>query len=253
MLLDRQRVKFWQKIIFGFMAVLMAGFLIFGYSGVASSCTGSNGTVNTGSSALDSQIKTATDHAQDDPERPGRAAALAQAYQSAGFSQADRSSPNRPTNLGKALTLLRPATSRCNDGQLGGDAAKPARSRRSRPSRRCRSGWSTDRAPSRPTSTMIKLQPQQQPTTTCSSARRPATPATRPGALAGLHPFLKLDPNSQYAAARSSSAIGQALGAASLAGALAATSTGPSPGPTSEAVMTDFSLRTLDASATDSA
>ena len=33
MLLDRQRVKFWQKWIFGFMAVLMAGFLIFGSLG----------------------------------------------------------------------------------------------------------------------------------------------------------------------------------------------------------------------------
>ena len=39
MLLDRRKVKFWQKIVFGFMAVLMAGFLIFGYSGVLNGCS----------------------------------------------------------------------------------------------------------------------------------------------------------------------------------------------------------------------
>jgi tetratricopeptide (TPR) repeat protein len=38
-LLDRRKVKFWQKIVFGFMAVLMAGFLIFGYSGVLNGCS----------------------------------------------------------------------------------------------------------------------------------------------------------------------------------------------------------------------
>jgi len=38
MLLDRERVRFWQKWIFGIMALLMASFLIFGYSGVLTSC-----------------------------------------------------------------------------------------------------------------------------------------------------------------------------------------------------------------------
>jgi tetratricopeptide (TPR) repeat protein len=37
-LLDRRKVKFWQKIVFSAMAVLMAGFLIFGYSGVLNGC-----------------------------------------------------------------------------------------------------------------------------------------------------------------------------------------------------------------------
>jgi len=37
-LLDRRRVKFWQRIVFGGMAVLMAAFLIFGYSGVLNGC-----------------------------------------------------------------------------------------------------------------------------------------------------------------------------------------------------------------------
>jgi tetratricopeptide (TPR) repeat protein len=38
-LLDRRKVKFWQKIVFGFMAFLMAAFLIVGYSGVLNGCT----------------------------------------------------------------------------------------------------------------------------------------------------------------------------------------------------------------------
>lgn len=38
MLLNRSRVKFWQRIVFGGMAVLMAAFLIFGYSGVLNGC-----------------------------------------------------------------------------------------------------------------------------------------------------------------------------------------------------------------------
>jgi tetratricopeptide (TPR) repeat protein len=38
-LLDRRKVKFWQKIVFGFMAFLMAAFLVVGYSGVLNGCT----------------------------------------------------------------------------------------------------------------------------------------------------------------------------------------------------------------------
>jgi cytochrome c-type biogenesis protein CcmH/NrfG len=43
-LLDRRKVKFWQKIVFGFMAFLMAAFLVVGYSGVLNGCTFFNGT-----------------------------------------------------------------------------------------------------------------------------------------------------------------------------------------------------------------
>jgi tetratricopeptide (TPR) repeat protein len=39
MLLDRRRVKFWQRIVFGFMAFLMAAFLVVGYSGVLEGCS----------------------------------------------------------------------------------------------------------------------------------------------------------------------------------------------------------------------
>jgi tetratricopeptide (TPR) repeat protein len=38
-LLDRRKVKFWQKIVFGSMAFLMAAFLVVGYSGVLNGCT----------------------------------------------------------------------------------------------------------------------------------------------------------------------------------------------------------------------
>jgi tetratricopeptide (TPR) repeat protein len=38
-LLDRRKVKFWQKIVFGGMAFLMAAFLVVGYSGVLNGCT----------------------------------------------------------------------------------------------------------------------------------------------------------------------------------------------------------------------
>ena len=44
MLLDRRKVKFWQKIVFGFMAFLMAAFLVVGYSGVLNGCTFFNST-----------------------------------------------------------------------------------------------------------------------------------------------------------------------------------------------------------------
>lgn len=44
MLLDRRKVKFWQKIVFGFMAFLMAAFLVVGYSGVLQGCTFFNDT-----------------------------------------------------------------------------------------------------------------------------------------------------------------------------------------------------------------
>jgi tetratricopeptide (TPR) repeat protein len=43
-LLDRRKVKFWQKIVFGGMAFLMAAFLVVGYSGVLNGCTWFNST-----------------------------------------------------------------------------------------------------------------------------------------------------------------------------------------------------------------
>jgi tetratricopeptide (TPR) repeat protein len=54
LLLDRRRVKFWQKWVFLGMAILMAAFLIFGYSGVLNGCSNKAGGqgANTAQSAL---------------------------------------------------------------------------------------------------------------------------------------------------------------------------------------------------------
>ena len=58
MLLDRRRVKFWQKIVFGFMAFLMAAFLVVGYSGVLNGCTWFNSAQQDATKVLDQQIAT---------------------------------------------------------------------------------------------------------------------------------------------------------------------------------------------------
>ena len=56
MLLDRRRVKFWQKIVFGFMAFLMAAFLGVGYSGVLNCCTWFNSPQQDVTQQLDQQV-----------------------------------------------------------------------------------------------------------------------------------------------------------------------------------------------------
>lgn len=55
MLLDRRKVKFWQKIVFGGMAFLMAAFLVVGYSGVLNGCTWFN-SAESAAQDLDKQI-----------------------------------------------------------------------------------------------------------------------------------------------------------------------------------------------------
>jgi cytochrome c-type biogenesis protein CcmH/NrfG len=57
-LLDRRKVKFWQKIVFGFMAFLMAAFLVVGYSGVLNGCSFFNAT----KSATEELQKTVTQY-----------------------------------------------------------------------------------------------------------------------------------------------------------------------------------------------
>ena len=83
MLLNRKRVKFWQKIVFGFMAALMASFLIFGYSGIASGCSHSS-SLNSGNSGLDAQLKAALKQLAKDPQDPTALQSAAQAYSAAG-------------------------------------------------------------------------------------------------------------------------------------------------------------------------
>ncbi|MBN2204131.1 MAG: tetratricopeptide repeat protein [Thermoleophilia bacterium] len=56
MLLDRKKVKFWQRIIFGGMAFLMAAFLVVGYSGALSSCQRGGGIGDDPVEQLDDEI-----------------------------------------------------------------------------------------------------------------------------------------------------------------------------------------------------
>lgn len=79
MLLDRRKVKFWQKIVFGAMAFLMAAFLIVGYSGVINGCNFGSSTQSAGD-ALNQEIakyKTAT---ASSPESASAWTKLADAY-----------------------------------------------------------------------------------------------------------------------------------------------------------------------------
>ena len=103
MLLNRQRVKFWQRIIFGFMAVLMAGFLIFGYSGVIQSCNGTN-SLNSGNSTLDKQVKAAVATLAKTPNDPTALLGAAQGYQAAGNVQSGLPSVKQSNDLTKALS-----------------------------------------------------------------------------------------------------------------------------------------------------
>ncbi len=86
MLLNRRKVKFWQKLIFGFMAVLMASFLIFGYSGVLSSCQKSGGALSP-TKALDQQINQGLAAVKANPSAPTAWTALAENYQLRGSQE----------------------------------------------------------------------------------------------------------------------------------------------------------------------
>jgi tetratricopeptide (TPR) repeat protein len=55
-LLDRRKVKFWQRIVFGGMAFLMAAFLVVGYSGVLNGCTWFDSSAETAVEDLNQQI-----------------------------------------------------------------------------------------------------------------------------------------------------------------------------------------------------
>ena len=91
MLLDRRRVKFWQKIVFGGMAFLMAAFLVVGYSGVLNGCTWFNSAQQDVTKQLDQQVtkyKTAT---TTDPTDVAAWTSLAEAYLSRSSTQAQGS------------------------------------------------------------------------------------------------------------------------------------------------------------------
>lgn len=74
MLLDRKRVKFWQRIIFGFMALLMAGFGIAGVLGAFPGCGGG------GPAPVSERIEELEARVKASP-RPATYLTLAEAYQ----------------------------------------------------------------------------------------------------------------------------------------------------------------------------
>jgi tetratricopeptide (TPR) repeat protein len=86
-LLDRRRVKFWQKIVFGFMAFLMAAFLVVGYSGVLNGCTWFNSTQEDAAKLLDQQLAKNKAATVATPTDPAAWTALADAYVSRSSTQ----------------------------------------------------------------------------------------------------------------------------------------------------------------------
>jgi len=74
-LLDRRRVKFWQKIVFGFMA-----FLVVGYSGVLNGCTWFNSAQQDATQLLNQQIVKNKAATVATPTDPAAWTALAEAY-----------------------------------------------------------------------------------------------------------------------------------------------------------------------------
>lgn len=79
MLLDRRKVKFWQKIVFGFMAFLMAAFLVVGYSGVLNGCDFFNAAESV-SDTLNKEVNTAKAATVQTPDDPAAWTKLAEAY-----------------------------------------------------------------------------------------------------------------------------------------------------------------------------
>jgi tetratricopeptide (TPR) repeat protein len=78
-LLDRKRVKFWQKWVFLFMAILMAGFLVFGYSGVLQGCTNRVGLTQT--NPAEARVNDLSTQLEASPGNGATMLALAEAYQ----------------------------------------------------------------------------------------------------------------------------------------------------------------------------
>lgn len=89
MLLDRKRVKFWQKWIFLGMAILMASFLVFGYSGVLNGCQKTP--AGQGSNTAASQLKALEAKLVANPNDLPTLLSLAQTYQTRAQGDADLS------------------------------------------------------------------------------------------------------------------------------------------------------------------
>ncbi len=102
MLLDRKRIKFWQKWVFLLMAILMASFLIFGYSGVLQGC--SNRVGLTQANPAEARVKALTAQLQADPTNGATMLALAEAYQIRAGGQQTGSS-GQQSDYAQALTF----------------------------------------------------------------------------------------------------------------------------------------------------
>jgi len=108
-LLDRKRVKFWQKWVFLFMAIVMAGFLIMIPITQGSGCGGATSSVT---KQLDADITRYEAQVKTDPTNVGGWIALGDAYQSRANAQTPKSTAQ--TNdfaaaviaYGKATALL---------------------------------------------------------------------------------------------------------------------------------------------------
>ncbi len=80
MLLDRRKVKFWQRIVFGGMAFLMAAFLVVGYSGVLEGCSLFSSPQEDVTKTLDQQIAKYRTATTADPKDAAAWTSLAEAY-----------------------------------------------------------------------------------------------------------------------------------------------------------------------------
>jgi tetratricopeptide (TPR) repeat protein len=195
MLLNRQRVKFWQRIIFGGMAVLMASFLIFGYSGVASGCH--NGVTNSGNSALDSQVKSAVAALAKNPNDATALLGAAQGYQAAGYVQSGVPSSAQTNDLTRALGYYERYIA-LPDATLGA-AAKGLRANALQSEATIYTELVDYKSAVATYKKMLKLQPHNTDLYIALASNNAAA-GDQAGAIAAYETFLKRDPNSPNAA-----------------------------------------------------
>jgi tetratricopeptide (TPR) repeat protein len=195
MLLNRQRVKFWQKIIFGFMAVLMGGFLIFGYSGVASSC--GTKTSGTSGSGIDSQIKAALATLAKTPNDPTALLSAAQAYKTRGSVQTGVPDQAQSNDLTQSIAYYARYIA-LPDSALGG-AAAGLRIDAYKNQAEIYGELVDYKSALAVYNKLLKLQPSD-PTPYLGIASTDVLSNDIAGAIAAFTKYVKLDPHSQYAA-----------------------------------------------------
>jgi len=215
MLLNRQRVKFWQRIIFGGMAVLMASFLIFGYSGVASGCSDNKG-VSTGNSTIDKRVKAAVASLAKSPQDPTSLLAAAQGYQAAGNVQSGLPTAKQTNDLTKALSYYDRYIA-LPDAKLGATASG-LRFNALGLEAQIYTALVDYKSAVAAYRKMLKIEPHNY-VLYASIGRNEVAANDTAAAITAFETFLKRDPNSQYAA----------LVKAQLAQLKAAASVSPSP------------------------